>query len=103
MSTVGENIFLIRKQLGWTQEELANKMGYKSKSTINKIELGINDIPQSKIVQFAKVLRVSPARLMGWEDEQALDNAIINMFDSLTEDEIAKVTIFIQGLIANRK
>ena len=70
MSTVGENILLMRKRLGWTQEELATKMGYKSKSTINKIELGINDIPQSKIVKFANVLGTTPAHLMGWNDEE---------------------------------
>ena len=70
MSTVGENILLMRKRLGWTQEELASKMGYKSKSTINKIELGINDIPQSKIVKFADVLGTTPAHLMGWDDEE---------------------------------
>ena len=69
MSTVGENILRMRKLLGWTQEELATKMGYKSKSTINKIELGINDIPQSKIVKFADVLGTTPAHLMGWDDE----------------------------------
>ena len=68
MSTVGENILLMRKRLGWTQEELATKMGYKSKSTINKIEMGINDIPQSKIVQFAEVLGTTPGHLMGWND-----------------------------------
>ena len=70
MSTVGENISIIRKRLGLTQEELATKMGYKSKSTINKIELGINDIPQSKIVKFAEVLGTTPAHLMGWNDEE---------------------------------
>lgn len=70
MSTVGENILLMRKQLGMTQEELAKRMGYKSKSTINKIELGINDIPQSKIVQFAEVLGTTPAYLMGWYEEE---------------------------------
>ena len=74
MSTVGENILLMRKRLGWTQEELAKKMGYKSKSTINKIELGINDIPQSKIVQFAKVFNTTPAHLMGWNDEDSKDS-----------------------------
>jgi repressor LexA len=56
-----------RKELGLTQEELARKMGYKSKSTINKIELGRNDIPQSKIAKFAEVLDTTPGRLMGWE------------------------------------
>ena len=69
MSTVGNKILAMRKQLGLTQEELAKRMGYKSKSTINKIELGINDIPQSKIVQFASVLGTTPAHLMGWDEE----------------------------------
>ena len=69
MSTVGENISIMRKNLGLTQEELAIKMGYKSKSTINKIELGINDIPQSKIIKFAEVLGTTPAHLMGWNEE----------------------------------
>ena len=68
MSTVGDNILRLRKRLGMTQEELATRMGYKSKSTINKIELGINDIPQSKIVRFAEVLGTTPAYLMGWEE-----------------------------------
>lgn len=70
MSTVGDRILYMRKQVGLTQEELAKKMGYKSKSTINKIELGINDIPQSKIFQFAEVLGTTPAYLMGWDEEE---------------------------------
>lgn len=72
MSTIGSKIQERRKELGWTQEELAAKMGYKSKSSINKIELGINDIPQSKIVLFAEALNTTPAYLMGWENEQEL-------------------------------
>jgi transcriptional regulator with XRE-family HTH domain len=59
----------MRKRIGLTQEELAKRMGYKSKSTINKIEMGINDIPQSKILQFAEVLGTTPAHLMGWDEE----------------------------------
>ena len=70
MSTVGENISYMRKKLGLTQEELATRMGYKSKSTINKIELGINDIPQRQIVKFAEVLGTTPAHLMGWITEE---------------------------------
>ena len=70
MSNIGDNIRKAREKLGWTQEELAYRMGYKSKSTINKIEMGINDIPQSKIVKYAEVLGVSPGALMGWVDEK---------------------------------
>ena len=97
MSTVGENILLMRKQLGLTQEELANKMGYKSKSTINKIELGINDIPQSKIVQFAEVLGTTPAHLMGWNEENKNppekielsegEKMLLNLFRQVPEDQ----------------
>ena len=72
-----------------TQEELAAKMGYKSKSTINKIELGKNDIPQSKIVQFAEVLHTTPKALMGWENinpaEQAIFEARILKDEELME------------------
>lgn len=74
MSTIGKNISRIRRDLGMTQEELAKKMGYKSKSTINKIELGVNDIPQSKIVQFAQVLGTTPAELMGWKEDDKTDS-----------------------------
>lgn len=95
MSTVGENICLLRKKLGWTQEELANKMGYKSKSTINKIELGINDIPQSKIVKFANVLGVSPAHLMGWEEDTYTKfNNLSNYERILTEEEKILLDLF---------
>jgi len=68
--TLGDRIRERRIELDWTQEELAKKMGYKSKSTINKIESGINDITQSKVVKFAEVLGVTASWLMGWEDNQ---------------------------------
>ena len=100
MSTVGDNILYMRKQLGLTQEELAKRMGYKSKSTINKIELGINDIPQSKIVQFAEVLETTPARLMGWEEEEKTtpeeptltegEKMVLELFRKIPEDRQAE-------------
>lgn len=65
----GEMIKSRRTQLKLTQEELANKLGYKSKSTINKIELGINSVSQKKIVKFADALDTTVAYLMGWTDD----------------------------------
>ena len=90
MSTVGNNILMMRKRLGWTQEELAKRMGYKSKSTINKIELGINDIPQSKIVKFADVLGTTPAHLMGWEDAPNLDLQLFAETQSPDKQELTE-------------
>jgi len=57
---IGYKIKRRRLELDMTQEELAHKMGYKSKSTINKIEMGINDVSQTKLKKFAEVLECSP-------------------------------------------
>lgn len=69
MTEIGKNIKELRTKLGLTQEELAAKVGYKTKSAINKIELGVNDLPQKKIVAFAEALGTTPADLMGWSKE----------------------------------
>lgn len=58
-----------RIELGLSQEELAKRLGYKSRSSINKIELGENDIPQSKIAKFAKALETTEVYLLGFEDD----------------------------------
>lgn len=68
--SIGERIKEKRLSLGLTQEDLAKRMGYKSKSTINKIELGINDIPQSKVSEFADALCTSTSFLMGLEKDK---------------------------------
>ena len=60
-----ENIRARRIALHMTQQELAKKLGYKSTSTIAKIESGENDIPQAKIAAFAAALDTTPAELMG--------------------------------------
>ena len=65
---IGERIKLLRLKKGMTQEELAIKLGYKSKSSVAHIENG-RDIPRSMVVTLAKILETTPASLMGWEDE----------------------------------
>lgn len=65
-----QRIKALRERRGLSQEDLANLLGYKDRSTIAKIEKGINDITQSKIIAFAQALNTTPAYLMGWEDEQ---------------------------------
>ena len=54
---VGQNIKQMREFKGWSQEQLARMMGYKSKSTINKIEKNINDVNQTTLDKFAKVFK----------------------------------------------
>lgn len=63
------NIRALRKANGWSQEDLAKRMGYSDRSMIAKIESGAVDLAESKIMQFAKVFGVKPSFLMGWDDE----------------------------------
>lgn len=53
---VGDNIKKRRFELNLSQQELADLMGYRSRSTIAKIESGENDINQQKLRKFAQVL-----------------------------------------------
>lgn len=66
---IGTRVKTLRKSLGLTQKELAEKCGYKSLTTINKIELGINSIPLDTVEKLAHALEVTPAYLMGWKTE----------------------------------
>lgn len=67
MRHIGKKIRQLREEKGMTQEELAHKVGYKSRVSINKIELQ-RDIPIKKISAIAKALDVTPSALMEWPD-----------------------------------
>ena len=45
----GEKVKEIRKKAGLNQDEFAKELGYTSRSTINKIEKGVNDMSQDKL------------------------------------------------------
>lgn len=74
----GKRIRDRRTALDMTQEELAKRAGYTSRSSINKIELGLVDLPQSKILAIANALGVTPAWLLGWDNSNSgVNNGII--------------------------
>ena len=109
---IGERIKKRREELNMSQDELAKKVGYKSRSSINKIELDGRGLPQSKLVKIAIALGVTPAYLLGWDNEDTQknvpaaddrDNEIIKMFSTLTEEEQKSVLDYIAFVISKRK
>lgn len=70
---IGERIRKCRENLDMTQEELALKLGYKSRSSVNKVE-NSRELSIKKVRDYAKALGVSPAYLMGWTKHKP-DNA----------------------------
>ena len=89
MAKIGANIRRLREKIGLSQEELAARVGYKTKSAINKIEQGVNEVRQNKIVDFANALGTTPAVLMGWVDEETgkKNDALANIVLQLRKDE----------------
>lgn len=65
MAELYKNIKKLRQQKGWSQEHLAELMGYSGRSMISKIERGEIDLTQSRIKQFADIFNISPDDLMG--------------------------------------
>lgn len=68
--SIGQRIKSRREELGMSQEELAHRIGYKSKSSINKIELDIQQLRQSKIKQIADALETTTDYIMGWSEKK---------------------------------
>lgn len=74
MLTIGSRIRNRREELNLSQDELAKRLGYKSRSSINKIELDQRNLTQSKIKAIADALETTPAYIMGWEElDQTVD------------------------------
>lgn len=100
--TIGERIKQLRELKKMSQAEVAEMMGYKSRSSIQKIESGQRDLTQSGIVKIAKVFNVTPAYIMGWENNpetkssepparDPLDEKILQLFSQLTPEERREV------------
>ena len=91
MSTIGSRIRNRREELGLSQDELGKRLGYKSRSSINKIELDQRSLTQSKIKAIADALETTPSYIMGWnEPDVKLDEEDLKFFDNLFPIETKK-------------
>ena len=80
--TIGERIRYLREQLGITQDELAARVGYRHKASINKIETGERKLMQDKILPFAKALETTPYVLMGWDEPEPEPQLVLSDYES---------------------
>lgn len=91
MSDIGNLIYNRRKELGLTLEEVGNAVGV-SKSTVKKWENGfISNMRRDKIEKLAKILEISPVRLLGIKTKTYFQPndpkfvKLIYLYDSLNE------------------
>lgn len=70
MESIGERIKMRREELNMTQEELAHQLGYKSSTSIAKIESSKREPQLKKFKQLAEALQTTPEYILGWNQER---------------------------------
>lgn len=86
---IGSRIQARRKQLGLSVEDLAKRLN-KNRATIYRYESSyIEKLPVTILEDLAKALKVTPAYLMGWEEEasQKKNDALADIILKARRDE----------------
>ena len=107
---LADRVRLRREELGLSQEDLAFRMGYSSRTSINKIENG-RPCSQKIIARLAEALTVSIPYLMGWEEEEEKSTtpeddglsekrkALIDFARTVPEDKAEMILRVIQSIV----
>src|ERR1700759_2752713 len=67
--SVGKSIRILRHQHGWSQEDIASRLGI-SIPAFSKIETGVTDINLSRLEQIANIYEVNVIQLLSLEAEE---------------------------------
>ena len=74
--TIGERIKQRRIELGLSQEELAKRLGNKSRASVCTVEKDKEDMTTDRVRKYAEALECTPAYLMGWDEGDNISPAI---------------------------
>ncbi len=66
--SIGKNIRILRHQHGWSQEDIANRLGI-SIPAFSKIETGVTDVNLSRLEQIANIYEVSLVQILALDGE----------------------------------
>ena len=89
--TLADKIKKLREQSGWTQSELAKKLGL-TRSSVNGWEMGLSVPSTQYIVELAKLFGVSTDYLFGMNETSTIS------VENLTDKEVALITELIKCL-----
>lgn len=105
MKEIAQRIKQLRVAKGMSQQELADKMGYRSRSAISKIEQDTYDISIDTAKALAVALEVDPDYIVFGETDQRSSSIeeINRLFDQLDDSQQDAVLAFLRSMIAKRK
>lgn len=98
MSVLGDNIRKYRKIRGLSQEQIAESLGYKNYTTIQKWESGVSEPPFKKLAEIADILRISMRSLTEEDVHEEVnprmteqEKRILSYFSRLTEEDKIRI------------
>lgn len=98
MKEIADRIRMMREQRGMTQQDLADAIGLKSRSSINKIEKNTYEIGLDKIKKIAKALNCDPDYLVfGNEEDKKAE--INRLFDRLNETQQDALLDYLRSML----
>lgn len=85
---IGKNIRTFRHQHGWSQEDVANRLGI-SIPAFSKIETGVTDINLSRLEQIADIYEIDVVQLfsMNFEEEEQKPSSLSIIQKKLADRE----------------
>ena len=91
--TIGSRIRAARKEMGYSQEELAALL-YMKKTTICKYAKDLHDIPSSVIIQLARILHTSPNYiLLGEVKEEGWMEEMYELMENIKSPEMRRLAL----------
>ena len=116
--SIAQNIRYLRKKQGWGQDTLAEKLDYKSYTTIQKWESGVSEPPLKMVHALAELFHVDINDLVGTDLELAdrmdanfkketpsateelseLDSQIMDLVKGLSEEHKRIILAQLRGL-----
>lgn len=104
--SIAQNIRELRKKYNMSQEFVAEKLGYKSFTTIQKWESGVSEPPIKKAKVLADLFNIDLDELYGSSIPAAAPQTtpdqeeLLKCYDALNEDGQAKVRDYAADLVA---
>ncbi len=91
-----------RKELDYTLLDIAKKVGV-SEATVQRWESGnIKNLRYDKIIALSEVLNISPAQLMGWDNNSSHDSSqILSIIEQLNAEGQEKVLNYAKDLVSS--
>ena len=99
LSEFGNRVKQARLANKMSMQELADKVGYSSRTSVFQLEHGTQDVSLPMIYKLAKVLHVTPAYLLSWDDEPV---ATIEV-DKLDKEDQQALKRYADFLLSNEK